>query len=299
MLSYRHSFHAGNHADVLKHAALCLVLEYLKKKDRPFVYIDTHAGRGIYDLTSREAEKTGEFHEGIEKLLTSGVRCPALEPYLGCLEALNPAEPAKRGQDPSEGETVRILRRYPGSPALARLLLRPDDRMIFMELHSNEFPELRKAMEGGKDHRITFHHRDGFEGLNAVVPPAIRRGAVLIDPSYETTGDYQKALDAAGAVLRKWAGATVMVWYPHLSGEKDHTVFMLEKARKLNSPEKLVASLWIQAPQDPGDGMYGSSLLICNPTYGMKETLEEALAAVVPVLARTDGARYMVRRLED
>ena len=115
----------------------------------------------------------------------------------------------------------------------------------------------------------------------------------------EAQSGTQKALDAAGAVLRKWAGATVMVWYPHLSGEKDHTVFMLEKARKLNCPEKLAASLWIQAPQDPGDGMYGSSLLIFNPTYGLKEALEEALAAAVSVLARTDGAKYMVRRLEE
>lgn len=159
MLSYRHSYHAGNHADVFKHIVILLVLEKLKEKDKPFVYIDTHSGAGLYDLTSAEAKKRAEFETGIGKLLHSRDQFPELHDYLDLISLLNPG---------------RRLTCYPGSPRLAAHLLRTQDRLILMELHPAEIEYLQKNMRN--DPRIDIHHRDGLEGLIGILPPEPVRG---------------------------------------------------------------------------------------------------------------------------
>ncbi len=169
MLSYRHGFHAGNNADVLKHLILCAVISYIRKKDKPFTIIDTHAGGGIYRLNDAMAEKTGEAEDGIVRLLRNPGKLPDIVPeYFRIIEALNP-----------DGK-VNV---YPGSPYIEQQLLRENDKGIFIELHPAEFDALRHNF--GRDHRISLHKRDSFEGLDAIVPPPVRRGAVLMDPAYE------------------------------------------------------------------------------------------------------------------
>ncbi|MBQ8707499.1 MAG: 23S rRNA (adenine(2030)-N(6))-methyltransferase RlmJ [Succinivibrionaceae bacterium] len=284
MLSYRHAFHAGNHADILKHVVLTRIIEYLKKKEKPFVYFDTHAGGGLYDLKGNEASKTGEHEHGIARLLERRSELgPLFAPYLEILKQLNPDS---------------ALRIYPGSPAIAGKLLRSQDRMALMELHSSEIQILKKNMNAREDRRIAIHFRDGFEGLVALTPPEIRRGLALMDPSYEQTEDYAKVVDTARKVLKKWPGATLAIWYPHLAGDKDHSLFMREKFRKLAAEEVLEASLCPASPQDGAEGMYGSAMMIANPTFGLKEELDEIINILLPALKTGErasgGVRYIV-----
>lgn len=200
MLSYRHSFHAGNFADVLKHSVLALLLEGLRRKEAPFCYLETHAGVGRYDLHGAAAQKTGEWREGIARLWPAAEPPEAAAPYLDAVRALN-----------GDGN----LRFYPGSPRIARHLLRPQDRMVLMELHPTDLSLLQQ--EFADDRQVAVHHRDGYTGLKAFLPPQEKRGVVLIDPSYEVKDEFDRVVEALIQNHRRWPTGIYALWYPILN----------------------------------------------------------------------------------
>lgn len=199
-MNYRHIYHAGNFADVLKHAVLARLVTYLKQKDKAFRVLDTHAGIGVYDLSSEEAQKTGEWREGIGRLIEAELPAPVaaiLEPYLSAVRDLNP-----------EGG----LMHYPGSPKLARMLLRPQDRLSAMELHPEDHEALHRLFEGDFQSRIT--RLDGWLALGAHLPPKEKRGLVLVDPPFEAEGEYERLVDGLAKAYRRFTGGIYCLWYP-------------------------------------------------------------------------------------
>lgn len=266
MLSYRHAFHAGNHADVLKHASLSLVLASFKQKDKPFIYIDTHAGAGIYDLTSEWACKTKEAKNGIQALWPQSSQWPELTDYFQVLQNLN--------------NTQTGLLHYPGSPEIARQLLRPHDQLLLMELHPQEVDILRTQL--AKDRRVHVHHRDGLEGLIALTPPTPRRGLVLIDPPYERHEEYAQVAQTVKKAYIRWPTGTYLIWYPLLAKARDQSRRLLHDLKeKAKFTSVLVAELSIEA-QAPEWGMHGSGLAIINPPW----QLDRSLKALLPRLSQ-------------
>ncbi|WP_420911299.1 23S rRNA (adenine(2030)-N(6))-methyltransferase RlmJ, partial [Winslowiella iniecta] len=197
MLSYRHSFHAGNHADVLKHTVQSLIIEALKEKEKPFLYLDTHAGAGRYQLSGEHAERTGEYLEGIARIWQQDDLPETLLPYIDAVKALN-----KNGK----------LRFYPGSPLIARHLLREDDKLQMTELHSSDFPMLRN--EFLKDNRARTEKADGYQQLKSKLPPHSRRGLILIDPPYELKTDYQDVVKGIQEGHKRFGTGVFALWYP-------------------------------------------------------------------------------------
>lgn len=244
MLSYQHIYHAGNLADVHKHALLCDILAYLTRKDKPLSYIETHAGRGLYRLDAPEALKTGEAAQGIAK---AGDWFAPGHPYAACL-----AEVVAR-----YGAAA-----YPGSPLLAGLSLRPGDKMHLAELHPREFAALEAAMA---PFGATCHHRDGFEMAQAICPPTPRRGLLLIDPSYEVKEDYTAIPRAIGQLHRKWNVGIIALWYPILTSGAHHAMLDALQAQAL--PGALRHELRF-APARKGHGMVGSGMFIVNAPWG-------------------------------
>ncbi len=199
-MNYRHAFHAGNFADVFKHAVLCRILHYLRDKPAAFRVIDTHAGAGLYDLTGAEASRGGEWHDGIDRLMAAQLAGPVaalLAPFLEVVGALN-----ERGR----------LKLYPGSPALARAWLRPQDRLIACEIEPKPAVALRQNLRG--DTRIKTLEIDGWTALGAYVPPKERRGLLLVDPPFEEDGDFHRLSRGLAAAHRKWATGVYALWYP-------------------------------------------------------------------------------------
>jgi 23S rRNA (adenine2030-N6)-methyltransferase len=274
MLSYRHGFHAGNAGDVLKHAALAAVLSLLTRKDKPLCYLESHAGAGRYDLADARARKTSEHRAGIGRLWDRDDAPAVLEPYLRAVHAENP-----------DG----VLRRYPGSPAVAAALLRPDDRLVLMELNANDGETLRAAFRD--DRRVAVHRRDGYEGLLALVPPRERRGLALLDPSYEVESDYADVVTTVAAAHARWPGGCYAIWYPLLERPLSRR---LERALVGTGLRRILCSELRLDARD-GPGMKGAGMLWVGPPY----TLDAALREMLPWLARTlaaDGAG--VHRLE-
>ena len=265
MLSYRHGFHAGNNADALKHGILSRILVRLKDKDKPFSYLESHAGGGVYDLESDWAQKTGEAHGGILALLERDDAPPALEPYLGlCRKYLDNG------------------RRYPGSPAIARDLSREVDQLVLMELHPAEIVRLRATMGGP---RIHVHHRDGYEGLLSLCPPTPRRGLAMIDPSYETDDDWRRAPETLLAVGRRWPVGILTLWYPLIGRRADEIRAMKETIAASGIPGILCAELRggdSGGQSGEGFGLEGSGMMVINPPW----KLEEDLGEILPWLAK-------------
>jgi 23S rRNA (adenine2030-N6)-methyltransferase len=259
-MNYRHAFHAGNHCDVLKHAALALVLESLKAKEKPFMVLDTHAGRGLYDLDSPEARRSGEHLGGILKIIDDPAAPPALAP---CLDAV-------RRQNPFGG-----LRWYPGSPAIVRDALRPKDSAKCCELHPEERAALERAIGG--DPRIRVFDRDGYQAVRAFLPPKERRGFVLIDPPFEEPGEYERLAHAIADGVARWSGGVYMIWRP-IKDETGYTAF-LEAVAPLRLEKTLIATLAVAAAVE--GRLTGSGLYIINPPFG----LSDALAAILRYLA--------------
>lgn len=266
MLSYLHGFHAGNHADVLKHAVLALLLDALLVKPKPLVFLDSHAGSGVYDLTSEQARKTDESADGIGRLWARREAFPELARYFDAIAALNP-----------DGGYAR----YPGSPQLARHGLRADDRLILMELHKAEVQRLRHAL--GSDPRVNIHHRDGFEGLTALLPPKPPRGLVLIDPPYEIKTDVDRVADCLAAAHTRWPTGSYAIWYPRLGVQRDQGDRLLMKLSRA-IPEFLVAELAV-CPQADDFGLHGSGMAIVNPPWRFEERLGTLLPRLADVLA--------------
>ncbi len=275
MLSYRHGFHAGNHADVLKHCILLQLLRYLNQKDKPYWYVDTHAGAGRYKLDSEHAQKNAEFATGIGRLWGKTDLPTALADYVGLVRAMNP-----------DGR----LRHFPGSPWLAFQAMRPDDRLRLFELHSTDCRLLAKTF-ADEERRVAIRQADGFLEIKSVLPPPPRRGLVLIDPAYEDKRDYLRVVAALKTGLSRFATGTFAVWYPQL--QRGDARQLPEKLMKLPVPW-LHASLTVKAPTEDGFGMHGSGMFIVNPPWTLADTLAEILSCLVAVLGADAGAGHIL-----
>lgn len=279
-MNYRHIYHAGNVADVVKHAVLCLIVEHLKKKETPFFVLDTHAGVGRYDLTSVEAQKTGEFRDGIGRLLAAGDLPPALGPYLAAVRAVN------GGALPEDASGLAV---YPGSPRIVRSLLRPKDRLIAAELHPVDAATL--AAEFAGDPQVTVKAMDGYVALKSLLPPRERRGLVLVDPPFEEKDEFAALADGLLAAHRRWATGIYALWFPIKDRRpvEDFYVRLSESGvRRI-----LLAELLVRAADDP-ERLNGTGLAIVNPPWRLDATLEDLLPFFVRALGQGRGAASRV-----
>jgi 23S rRNA (adenine2030-N6)-methyltransferase len=275
MLSYRHAFHAGNHADVLKHCILVQLLRYLNQKDKPYWFVDTHAGAGRYLLDSEYAMKNAEFEGGIGRLWSRDDLPPLLADYVAQVRGMN-----------SGG----LLRHYPGSPWLAYELMRQDDRLRLFELHGTDIRFLEKTFAKAGN-RVAIRQADGFAEIKSVLPPPPRRGLVLIDPAYEDKRDYLRVVATLKEALSRFATGTYAVWYPQL--QRGDARELPEKLRKL-APKWLDVRLAVQAPAADGFGMHGSGMFIANPPWTLADDLRTTLPWLVEALAVDAGAAFSV-----
>lgn len=270
-MNYRHAYHAGNFADVLKHAVVALILERLAAKAAPLAVLDAFAGIGLYDLQSPEAGKTGESARGIGRLWPppKGPLGQGLAPYMAVLQALNPAGG---------------LRHYPGSPELARRLLRPQDRLVLVELHPADCAALRRAL--GRDERVQVHQRDGFEALPALLPPAERRGLVLVDPPYEQPDEARRLVRAVARAYRRWPTGVYALWYP--IKERGPAEALLAALAAVIPRRLLVAELTVFA-EERAFRLNGCGLALINPPWQLDGALAELLPRLQPLLAQDGG----------
>jgi len=270
-VNYRHAFHAGNFADVFKHAVLCRILMHLRAKPAAFRVIDTHAGAGLYYLAGAEASRSGEWRDGIARLVAAELAAPVaalLAPYLDVVNALN-----ERGR----------LATYPGSPALARAWLRPQDRLIACEIEPKAAVALRQNLRG--DARIKTLEIDGWTALSAYVPPKERRGLVLVDPPFEQESDFPRLSHGLAAAHRKWATGIYALWYP-IKGVNERDA--LAKSLRRLAIAKILRAEMIVAPLSNPDRLNGCGMILVNPPWTLESELSVLLPALAAILAR-DG----------
>lgn len=274
-MNYRHAFHAGNIADVWKHAILAFVLDYLKRKPMPFRVIDTHAGIGLYDLDADQAIRTGEFVEGIARLWRASLSPEAealLAPYLSIVASMNP-----------DGRP----RFYPGSPGIAQGLVREVDRLSFCELHPEDARSL--AARFRRDNRVKVFDIDGWLAAKAFVPPPERRGLLLVDPPFEERGDYGRLVETLMAAYKKWATGVFLLWYPVKDAAETRRFHQAIAALQL--PKVLtVETVW--RPID-GERLSGSGMVTVNAPFTLKAAVEAAAPGIWVALGKNDG-RTMV-----
>jgi 23S rRNA (adenine2030-N6)-methyltransferase len=270
MLSYRHVFHAGNHADVLKHTVLLAVLDHFNQKDKPYWVIDTHAGAGGYRLDAGRATTHAEYADGIGRLWQRNDLPPLVANYVAAVRA-----------DNADGR----LRRYPGSPLLALRALRPADRLRLFELHPADARLLGQNIAGAApdaQKRVAIRQEDGFAGMKALLPPPPRRGLVLIDPAYEDKRDYAQVVTAMKEGLQRFATGTFMLWYPLL--QRNECITLAGRLKKL-APDWLDLTLTVQPPAADGLGMHGSGVFLINPPWTLAAAMKETLPWLADVLA--------------
>ena len=276
MLSYRHAFHAGNHADMLKHFVLWLVLDYFNRKDKPYWYIDTHAGAGLYDLSGGEAQKVGEYRDGIARLITAEKLPDALSAFRARLQAMLPQAGL-----------------YCGSPWLAQAETRETDKLRLFELHPADCRHLQNNMEtAGLKRRGIIRQEDGFQGLIALLPPPTRRAVVLIDPPYEQKQDYARVAHTLKEARKRFEQGCYLVWYPCLSREESRK--LPEQLQKLSPDNFLQTELYVKQPARDGFGMHGSGMFVINPPYLLAEQLRDSLPVLTKLLAQDAGARFVL-----
>ena len=281
MLAYRHAFHAGNHADVLKHIVLMQVLGYMNLKEKGWRCIDTHAGAGGYSLLGEYAAKRGEFEQGIARLWARTDLPPAVAQYVALVRSFN------GGDKPSTR-----LTQYPGSPTIAQSLMRPQDSLRLFELHPTDHKILASYMDDAPGVEVKLD--DGFARLKAQLPPPTRRGVVLIDPSYELKTDYTRTLTAVREALTQFPECVVLVWLPQLQ--------LLEATqlpqRLKNAAESLAKKGWLMArltvsqAGERGYGLMGSNLFIANPPHTLRADLHPLMPWLCEALAQFDGASH-------
>jgi 23S rRNA (adenine2030-N6)-methyltransferase len=279
-MNYRHIYHAGHFPDVVKHAVVCLIVEHLKKKETPFFVLDTHAGAGRYDLTSTEAQKTGEFRDGIGRLLAIGPWPPALAPYLAVVRAIN------GGSLPANADGLAV---YPGSPRLVRALMRPKDRLIAAELHPVDAATLAAEFTG--DPQVAVKAMDGYGTLTSLLPPREKRGLVLVDPPFEEKDEFAALVDGLVAAHRRWATGIFTLWFPI----KDRRPVEDFYGRLAESGVRrlLLAELLVRAADDP-ERLNGTGLAIVNPPWRLDDTLNDLLPFFVRALGQGPGAASRV-----
>ncbi len=287
MFSYRHAFHAGNHADVLKHVVLVQTLVHACQKEAPVFYIDTHAGAGVYALDGKAAMKNAEFASGIARLWHEAHLPDSLAQYLSYVRALN-----------MDGK----LAIYPGSPFIADAILRSQDRLRLFELHPAEIGMLDRNMtELARDRReqglppvrgkrTIVERKDGFAALKAQLPPPSRRAVVLIDPPYEDKADYRKVVEALQDAIRRFPTGTYLVWYPVL--QRPESRRFAAQLKQAVSREWLHVTLRVASPVPDGTGFVASGLFVVNPPWKLAESLKEALPLLVRLLQKDAGAGF-------
>jgi 23S rRNA (adenine2030-N6)-methyltransferase len=281
MLAYRHAFHAGNHADVLKHLVLLRVLRHMNAKEKGWRYVDTHAGAGGYALHGDMARKHGEYEQGIGRLWGREDLPAPLADLVACVRAFN-----------AGGELVQ----YPGSPALAQMLQRPQDQLRLFELHPTEHKILAAWL--GAAPGVEVRMSDGFAALKSQLPPPTRRGVVLIDPPYELKADYAHALGALREALARHAEGTVIVWLPQLQLLQASQLPQRLKAAALAGARKgwLHARLTVARADARGYGLLGSSVFVANPPHTLHAELHDTLPWLARVLAQFEGAHSLLER---
>ncbi len=273
MLSYQHAFHAGNHADLLKHFVLTFVLNSLNKKDKAYTFFDSHSASGLYDLYDNRLIKTGEAQKGIQTLLQAKNPPQELDSYLNLIKEYSDKN------------------LYPGSPEIERRLMRKQDFLILSELHPQEIENLRRNMNkplfnNSNQPAIQIHNRNGWEMLKALTPPATKRGAILIDPSYEENQDYIDATNTICQINKKWSNGILMLWYPLLSHRESEIKAMLQTicdSAKSHNEHVEISNLQLQVySKDDKDlpRLYGSGMLVINSPWMLEETASKVITYI-------------------
>ena len=277
-MNYRHAYHAGNFADVFKHLIVLMVLQHLRRKERPFCCLDTHGGVGIYDLHGEPARKTGEYRTGIARLLGQADLADELADYAALVRSFNnPGQP---------------LIRYPGSPALIQRLLRENDRLIVNELHSEDH-ELLKATFSG-DPRVAVHCGDAYHALKAFVPPEERRGMVLVDPPFEVPDEFDRMVKGLKGAHRRWATGIYALWYPV---KRRHEVARFHRQLQDSGIPKILVAEISMYPEDAADRFNGCGLAVVNPPWQLDQRLKALLPKLAAVLAAPESGRSRVEWL--
>lgn len=275
-MNYRHSYHAGNFADVVKHVLQCVALDYLQQKDKPFFLLDTHAGVGMYDLLGEQAQKTLEAEHGVARLLTRDDLPAAVSRYVDLVRQHNPDQ---------------SLRWYPGSPWFSAAHLRSQDQLTLCELHPQDAVELAENIrEFPAARRIKVQATNGYGAIKALLPPPQKRGMVLIDPPFEQRDEFDQVVQALREGVKRWANGTYAVWYPI----KDPLMVgdFHQKVKAIDGVDKLFAvDILIRQAQDTTK-LNGCGMLFINPPYGLTQQADEIMAYLTPVLAQDRGAEY-------
>ncbi|HHE3685752.1 TPA: 23S rRNA (adenine(2030)-N(6))-methyltransferase RlmJ [Pasteurella multocida] len=276
MLSYRHSFHAGNHADVLKHLVLMLIIENLQQKEKGFYYLDTHAGVGRYRLFSEEAEKTAEFEQGIARLWQRDDLPEEVARYIKLIKQANYGGKA--------------LRYYAGSPLIAAKMLRPQDRALLTELHPSDYPLLRNNFK--EFDNVTTKRDNGFQQLKATLPPKERRGLVLIDPPYELKEDYDLVVNAIEEGYKRFATGIYAIWYPVVL--RQQTKRILKGLEKTGIRKILQIELAVR-PDSDQRGMTASGMIVINPPWTLTQQMQNILPYLTDVLVPEGTGSWTVK----
>ncbi|HED4470269.1 TPA: 23S rRNA (adenine(2030)-N(6))-methyltransferase RlmJ [Pasteurella multocida] len=276
MLSYRHSFHAGNHADVLKHLVLMLIIENLQQKEKGFYYLDTHAGVGRYRLFSEEAEKTAEFEQGIARLWQLDDLPEEVARYIKLIKQVNYGGKA--------------LRYYAGSPLIVAKMLRPQDRALLTELHPSDFPLLRNNFK--EFDNVTTKRDNGFQQLKATLPPKERRGLVLIDPPYELKEDYDLVVNAIEEGYKRFATGIYAIWYPVVL--RQQTKRILKGLEKTGIRKILQIELAVR-PDSDQRGMTASGMIVINPPWTLTQQMQNILPYLTDVLVPEGTGSWTVK----
>jgi len=295
MLSYRHAFHAGNHADVLKHMVIIQLMRYLGQKDPAYMVIDTHAGAGVYALDGDYASKNAEYETGIAKLWDRKDLPAMVKEYVDLVRSLNP-----------NGK----MRYYPGSPYCAEKTMREQDRLRLFEMHPSEVKvlednfrklEAHAAAQGqrpaSRGKRVMVYRGDGFQGLKALLPPPSRRGLVLIDPPYEDKRDYTHVAQVLADALTRFPTGTYAVWYPVL--HRNESRQLPERLKRLGAKSWLNVTLAIHGPAPDGFGLHNSGMFILNPPWTLEAQLKEVMPYLIEVLGEDDSAEYVLESGEN
>ena len=279
MLSYRHAFHAGNHADVLKHYVLSLVLDYFNQKVAPYWVIDTHAGAGMYALKSEFAQKNAEFENGIARLFAANNLPESLANFVKIIKKYN-----------VNHNKNNALNFYPGSPKIAQSYLRKDDKLRLFELHPSDCKLLNENFNH-KHRQTKIEMQDGFACIKACLPPPTKRAVVLIDPPYELKEDYSRVVNCLQDSLKRFATGTYLIWYPLL--QRSEPTQMVEKLMRL-SANWLQVEMTVQALSADGYGMHGSGIFMINPPYILPKMLDETMPVLTKILEQDDSANSLV-----
>lgn len=280
-MNYRHAYHAGNFADVVKHIIVTRIVEYLKQKDKAFRVIDTHAGVGLYDLTSVEAGKTGEWQGGIGKV--ANARLPAnidvmLAPWLKIVRSVN---------------SDKSIRKYPGSPKLVRMLFRPQDRLSAIELHAEDARKLAAEFDG--DYQTRVIELDGWLALGAHVPPKEKRGLVLVDPPFEQPGEFDRIVSGLQRAYERWPTGIYALWYP-IKDRKSVSAFH-KQLRECGIKKIMACELMIRGPSDE-PSLDGSGMIIVNPPFTLEGDLKQIFPALMDAMRLDNGASWWVNWLQ-